>query len=364
MVATMTSTIVAVRFNKIGKLYHFDVGKFPELEPGHFVIVETARGRQLGQIVGFVSPENAHSKHIKHVKAPATARDLMMNKLWEAKNIEALITCREMAAKLGTFDGVKFIQADYNYDGSMLAINYTSEETMINTTKLRQRLEGKYHTRIELRRVGTRDAAKVLGEYGACGGPRCCSTFLSEFSPISIKMAKAQGISLNPSEITGMCGRLRCCLIYEYEQYVEANKTLPRAGKWIGTPYGEGKVIDVNSLRGTVTVIVNDTRQEIGRDDIVPLEELRALQKKAAQSCSKEGAGGVCECGARVRSEGDKQDEQPQAEQQHRSGSKQKSSGKSRRRGGKRSSRRRSRSRQSGSKGSQDRKPKNQGQKK
>ncbi len=347
MDATMTSTIVAVRFNKIGKLYHFDVERFAELETGHFVIVETARGRQLGQIVGFVSPENAHSKHIKHVKAPATARDLMMNKLWEAKNIEALITCRELAAKLDTFEGVKFIQADYNYDGSMLAISYTSEETMINTTKLRQRLEDKYHTRIELRRIGTRDAAKVLGEYGACGGPRCCSTFLSEFSPISIKMAKAQGISLNPSEITGMCGRLRCCLIYEYEQYVEANKTLPRVGKWIGTSYGEGKVIDVNSLRGTVTVIVNDTRQEIGRDDIVPLEELRALQKKAAQACSKEGAGGVCECGARVRSGGAKEEEKTPPEQTE---PKQKTSSKSRRRGGRRSSRRRSHPRQSDSK--------------
>jgi hypothetical protein len=146
-----------------------------------------------------------------------------------------------------------------------------------------------------MRRIGARDAARLLGEYGACSGLRCCATHLTDFSPVSIKMAKAQGISLNPSEITGMCGRLRCCLVYEYEQYVEALKTLPRVGKWIGTPFGEGKVIESNPLKGVVTVYVEDTRHEVKQEDIQPVEELRAFAAKAAQPCHREGTDGPCQ---------------------------------------------------------------------
>lgn len=298
----VTSLIVGVRFHKIGKLYHFDASAYPELQPGDFVIVETTRGRQIGQIVGIIPPEKAEIASVKPIKAPATARDLMLKKLWEAKEVEALIVCREAAAEAGDLEGVKFVKASYSYDGSMLTFLFTSEEENVNTSKLKRKLDQKFHTRLELRRVGARDAAKLLGEYGACGGPRCCSTHLTEFSPISIKMAKAQGISLNPSEITGMCGRLRCCLIYEYEQYVEATRQLPRMNKWIGTPHGEGKVIEVNALKDSVTVLVEDTRYVVHRSELEHVEELRALQSKAAQGCSREGQGGPCECGGRIRS--------------------------------------------------------------
>jgi cell fate regulator YaaT (PSP1 superfamily) len=299
---TIASHIVGVRFHKIGKLYHFDASEYPELEPGDFVIVETTRGRQIGQIVGIVEPEKIEMASVKPIKAPATARDLMMKKLWEAKEVEALIICREAAADAGDLMDAKFVKASYSYDGSMLTFLFTSEEENLNTNRLKRKLDQKFHTRLELRRIGARDAAKLLGEYGACGSPRCCSTHLTEFSPISIKMAKAQGISLNPSEITGMCGRLRCCLVYEYEQYVEATRQLPRVNKWIGTPHGEGKVIEVHALKDSVTVLVEDTRYVIHRDELEHVEELRALQGKAAQGCSREGQGGPCECGARVRS--------------------------------------------------------------
>ena len=301
---TTAPIIIGVRFQKVGKLYHFDASEYPELEPGDYVIVETTRGRQIGQIMGMVSPDQAGLSGVKPIKAPATARDLMMRRLWEAKEVEALVVCREAAAELGEFAGVKFIKASYSYDGAVAAFLFTAEdeEANINTTRLRKKLEQKLHTRVDMRRIGARDSAKLLGEYGACGAPRCCSTHLTEFSPISIKMAKAQGISLNPSEITGMCGRLRCCLIYEYEQYVEATKHLPKMNKTIGTPFGEGRVIDINALADSVTVLVEDTRHEIKREDIQPLEELRALQDKAGRGCSKEGHGGPCECGARVRS--------------------------------------------------------------
>ena len=294
--------VIGVRFQPVGKLYHFDASAHPELKPGDFVIVETNRGRQIGQIMGMVPPEKADLSNLKPIKAPASARDLMMKKLWQAKEVAALIDCREAAAEAGGLEGVKWLQAQYSYDGSLLTITFTSEEEEVNTNKLRKKLEQRIHTRLELRRIGARDSAKMLGEYGACGSPRCCSTHLTEFSPISIKMAKAQGISLNPSEITGMCGRLRCCLIYEYEQYVEALKALPKLNKWVNTPHGEGKVIEVNALDQSITVLVEDTRHKVSRDELQPLDELRALQAKASQGCSREGQGGVCECGGRVRS--------------------------------------------------------------
>jgi hypothetical protein len=160
-------------------------------------------------------------------------------------------------------------------------------------------LQRSFRAKVELRQIGPRDVAKLLGGMGACGIPRCCSTFLTDFSPISIKMAKAQGISLNPTEITGMCGRLRCCLIYEYEQYVEARKQLPKRNKRVGTPHGEGKVIDVHPLRDAVTVLVNDTHYLVSREDLIPLDELQALQAKAEAGCSKAENGG-CDCGARA----------------------------------------------------------------
>src|SRR5690554_4724479 len=139
-----------------------------------------------------------------------------------------------------------------------------------------------------MRRIGARDAAKLLGDYGACGGPRCCSTHLTEFSPISIKMAKEQGISLTPSEITGMCGRLRCCLVYEYEQYVEARKELPKRNKRVVTPEGEGKVVDVYPLKQAVLVELDSgTRQEFLKEDIQPWDELEALRQKAQAPCDK-----------------------------------------------------------------------------
>lgn len=295
MIITSASLVVSVRFHKTGKLYHFDASAHPGLIAGDYVIVDTTRGRQIGQIMGIVPPDKADKAGLKPIKAPATARDLMMKKWWEARELEALIHCRAVVAEIGGLEGVKFVRASYNYDGSSLVMIFTSEEETVNTNRLRKRLEQDLHTRIEMRRIGARDAARLLGEYGACSGLRCCSTHLTDFSPVSIKMAKAQGISLNPSEITGMCGRLRCCLVYEYEQYVEAMKTLPKVGKWIGTPFGEGKVIEVNPLKGVVTVYVEDTRHEVKQEDIQPVEELRAFAAKAAQPCHREGTDGPCE---------------------------------------------------------------------
>ena len=295
---TTTGQIAGVRFYEVGKLYHFSCDHIPDLMVGDFVIVETARGRQMGQVMN-IMPLDAedNGRDYKPILRRATPTDTMSQKLWQAREVEALINCREKAAELGGFENVKFIAAQYNFDGTLLTILFSAEDK-INTNRLRAALQRNYKARIELRQIGPRDVAKLLGGMGACGIPRCCSTHLTDFSPISIKMAKAQGISLNPSEITGMCGRLRCCLIYEYEQYVEARKQLPKRNKRVGTPHGEGRVIDVHPLRDAVSVMVEETRYLVNREDLVPLDEWEALKAKAETPCSR-SEDEPCECGAR-----------------------------------------------------------------
>ncbi len=293
-----TSELVAgVRFQKIGKLYHFDFSAHPQLKQGDYVIVDTRRGRQMGQIMGFTAPDEG--RKTRQILRPATPRDLVLRQQWEAQQDEALETCREAAENLRRMSDVKFVAAQYNYDGSVVTFLFSAEQK-IDTTVLQKRLQRKFEARIEMRQIGPRDVAKLLGGFGACGITRCCSTFLTDFSPISIKMAKAQGISLNPSEITGMCGRLRCCLVFEYEQYVEARRQLPRRNKRVGTPHGEARVLDQLPLRDAVLVEVGEgARKIVEREDIIPLEEFRKLAEKAQSPCDKHGDGS-CECGMPV----------------------------------------------------------------
>lgn len=290
--------VVGIQFQELGKTYHFKVDPGVDVEIEDFVVVETKKGRQLGQIVRFVPDEEAKRRRgMRPIERKATPRDLVMQQIWQGKELDALITCRERAHQLGVKD-VKFVKAQYSYDGSWLTVLYTTEDKNVDLGKLRATLSRTLRARVEMQLIGPRDVAKILGGYGACGGPRCCSTFLTEFSPVSIRMAKAQGISLSPSEITGMCGRLRCCLVYEYEQYVEAKKRLPRVNQRIGTPHGEGYVKDVRVLRDSVVVLVGDELIEVFRDELEPLEELEALKKKSQAGCSRHEGGG-CDCGAR-----------------------------------------------------------------
>lgn len=286
--------VAGVRFQKIGKLYHFDYSGYPDLKQGDYVIVDTRRGRQMGQVMGFTEPD-AHRDR-RRILRPATPRDLVLRQHWESQQDEALEVCREAADSLRRLSEVKFVAAQYNYDGSAITFLFSAEQK-IDTAVLQKRLQRKFAARVDMRQIGPRDVAKLLGGFGACGITRCCSTFLTDFSPISIKMAKAQGISLNPSEITGMCGRLRCCLVFEYEQYVEARKQLPRRNKRVGTPHGEGRVLDQLPLKDAVLVDVDDAgRKVVEREDIIPLEEFRKLAEKAGAPCEKHGDGS-CECG-------------------------------------------------------------------
>jgi cell fate regulator YaaT (PSP1 superfamily) len=175
----------------------------------------------------------------------------------------------------------------------------TESEDKAELKSLRHDMQKQFQpAQVEMRQIGPRDVAKMLGGMGACGlETRCCSKFLTEFSPISIKMAKEQGISLTPQEITGMCGRLRCCLVYEYEQYAAARKELPKRNKRVVTPQGEGKVVDVSPLNLTVRVELADLGvREFHRDEIQPWDELEALRRKSLEPCDKHD-GGECDCG-------------------------------------------------------------------
>ncbi len=286
--------VAGVRFQKVGKLYHFDFTEHPGLKQGDYVIVDTRRGRQMGQVMGFTMPDP--NRDVRKILRPATPRDMVLRQHWEAQQDEALEICQEAAAGLRRMTEAKFVAAQYNYDGSVVTFLFSAEQK-IDSTVLQKRLQRQFEARVQMRQIGPRDVARLLGGFGACGIERCCSTFLTDFSPISIKMAKAQGISLNPSEITGMCGRLRCCLVYEYEQYVEARKQLPRRNKRIGTPHGEGRVIDQLPLLDAVRVDYGEgVRKTILRADIIPLEEFRKLAEKAQSPCDRHGDGS-CECG-------------------------------------------------------------------
>ncbi len=291
--AALAERVAGVRFTKVGKLYHFDLGGH-QVSAGDYVIAETARGRQMGQVMGFTERDPA--TEYRTILRLATPRDLALRQEWEAKQPEALRICQERADAIGGFDAVKFVGALYNYEGTTLTFLYSTEEK-VDISRLQREVGRLFAAKVDFRQIGPRDVAKLLGGFGACGIERCCSTFLTDFSPVSIKMAKAQGISLNPSEITGMCGRLRCCLVYEYEQYVEARKHLPKRNKRVGTPFGEGRVVDVFPLKDMVSVFIEEQGVKIvAREDLVPLDELKALAKKASEPCDKHGDGD-CDCG-------------------------------------------------------------------
>ncbi len=291
--------ILGIRFQTVGKLYHFDASHLPDLIPGDFAIVETSRGVQLGQVILVVKdPQRPPDGAWKPVQRKATPRDLVLRQAWQQREAEALASCREKAKELN-FLNVKFFAAEYSFDGSRLSFLYGLEEgDKVDLTSLKRVLQRAYHqSQVEMHQIGPRDVAKLLGGMGACGlAQRCCSTFLTDFSPISIKMAKEQGISLTPTEITGMCGRLRCCLVYEYEQYVEARKTLPKRNKRVMTPAGEGKVVDVFPLQQAVLVLLeNGVTHTFPNSDLQPWDELQALQQKAQLPCPRHPEGG-CNC--------------------------------------------------------------------
>jgi len=250
-------------------VYSFDIGECKDVRVGDIVLVETSRGQQLGEVVLLRPLRPGEEKRaLSPVIRRATGRDLALRAEWQEKAEEVLRTAQRVAAELRL--SLKLVSAEYSFDGRQLTLLYVAEEGERKQPleRLTQRLQRIYPAQVELRRTGPRDYAKLLGGYGACGEECCCARFLSDFSPVSIKMAKLQGVSLNPSEITGVCGRLRCCLAYENEQYEEACNLLPRRKERVMTPYGEGKVIDLLPMQGIVVVMVEDRRVELPVEQI------------------------------------------------------------------------------------------------
>jgi cell fate regulator YaaT (PSP1 superfamily) len=272
------SAIIGVRFQRLGKIYHFDAGVHSEtIHPGDYVVVTTARGKQIGRVACLVPATQKAEGERRTIDRPASAQDLLIQQTWKEREEETLAVVREHA-KLLNFQGVKFSAAEFGFDGSHLAILFSTEtDEKLDLKPLRSELGKRFpRQQIEFRQIGPRDVARLLCGLGACGiEQRCCAQFLGEFNPISIKMAKAQGISLNPGEITGICGRLRCCLMYEYDQYAEARSHLPKRGKRVQTPRGIGRVAEVFPLRDGVLVDFGDEvgTVEFNREDVHPADD-------------------------------------------------------------------------------------------
>ncbi|MEE0391758.1 MAG: stage 0 sporulation family protein [Lachnospiraceae bacterium] len=254
--------IVGVRFRKAGKIYYFDpVGM--EIETGTHVIVETARGIEFGTVM--IPPremeEDGVVQPLKPVIRIATEADEITEQKNKEKEKEAFQICLEKIAKHKL--EMKLVEAEYTFDNNKLLFYFTADGR-IDFRELVKDLASVFRTRIELRQIGVRDETKILGGIGICGRPLCCSTHLSEFIPVSIKMAKEQNLSLNPTKISGVCGRLMCCLKNEEETYEYLNSRLPNVGDHVTTVEGlKGEVQSVSVLRQLVKVIVevNDEKE-------------------------------------------------------------------------------------------------------
>ncbi len=274
--------VVGVRFKKAGKVYSFAPSGF-ELEAGDDVVVETARGMEVGQVARTVVkvPDNMVNKPLKPVVRKATREDLENADRLEAREDEALLECAAVVRRMAL--PMKLISAEYNLEGTHLTI-FFGAEGRIDFRELVRELSHKLKARIEMRQVGPRDEAKLIGGYGRCGRPLCCATFLNEFNPVSIKMAKEQNLPLNPMKISGTCGRLLCCLGYEFEQYRDMKRELPRNGENIQTSMGAAVVVGGNPLKGTVFLEVESgARVEMTMKELAPKKEEKAPEKEKEQ---------------------------------------------------------------------------------
>ena len=244
--------IVGIRFKDIGKVYYFDPdgGKF---EKGDFAIVETVRGIECGEVAisNRTVDEEEIVKPLKRIIRPASPKDIKTYEENREKEKKAAEICRERIEHHGL--DMNLVDVEYTFDGGKILFYFTSDGR-VDFRNLVKDLAGIFRTRIELRQIGVRDKAKMVGGLGICGRPFCCSTFLSDFQPVSIKMAKEQGLSLNPGKISGCCGRLMCCLKYEQDSYDHLLKITPKPGAIVDTPEGRGKVVECSLLTGRVKV--------------------------------------------------------------------------------------------------------------
>ena len=264
--------IIGVRFREAGKIYYFSPGK-RKISRGDQVIVETARGVEMGRVVLGEKevPEEEIVSPLKEVTRIATEEDLKREKRNREKEKEAFVVCEQKIKKHQL--QMKLVGAEYTFDNNKLLFYFTADGR-IDFRELVKDLASVFRTRIELRQIGVRDETKMMGGIGICGRELCCKTFLSDFAPVSIKMAKEQNLSLNPGKISGLCGRLMCCLKNEYETYEYLNSRLPGVGDFVTTPDGvKGQVQSVNVLRQTVKVLTE-------QGDVKEVQEYKVNQLK------------------------------------------------------------------------------------
>ena len=285
------ATIIGVRFKNAGKVYYFDPGEHA-MEKGSQVVVETARGVECGEVVipNKEVAEETIIKPLKPVLRPATQEDIRRSKENAEKEKHAFKLCQEKIAahKLD----MKLVDVEYTFDNSKILFYFTADGR-VDFRELVKDLASVFRTRIELRQIGVRDEAKMLGGLGICGRPFCCSQFLGDFQPVSIKMAKEQGLSLNPTKISGCCGRLMCCLKYEQDTYEELLRSTPKVGAIVTSKEGKGTVLEANLLTGAIKVrldkspdsppvvlkredvkVIRDNRIKVGKEEQAQLEEL------------------------------------------------------------------------------------------
>lgn len=251
--------LVSIKFRDAGRPYDFNALDF-ELKRGDRVIVETERGRALGTVVvpPREIPRAQAPEDVKSVQRVATDEDLALAAVNASREGEAIRFC-QIRIKERKME-MKLVRAEYLFDGSKIVFYFTADGR-IDFRELVKDLAHHFHTRIEMRQIGVRDEAKLTGGIGICGRELCCCTFLTEFAPVSVKMAKEQGLALNPNKISGQCGRLLCCLGYEFETYCSLRKALPKCGRKIGLEGKEAEVISQNILAQTVTVRLEDGQQ-------------------------------------------------------------------------------------------------------
>ena len=267
--------IVGVRFRPVTKIYYFDPHSLSPLEVDTRVIVETSRGLELGMVVRSTQevPKSEIKGKLKRVVRQATPVDLLQAEHYHTSEAAALEKCSELATKLGI--PIKVLKADYSFDGARIVFSFAAEQR-VDFRDLVKELSRAFETRIEMKQVGARDETKILDGYGRCGRRLCCSSWLTEFHSVSIRMAKQQGLPLAPAEISGLCGRLLCCLAYENKQYEEIKKTLPRVNSQVQTAQGTtGVVRGLNVIKETVLIAAE------GQDGYieVPVGELEVISE-------------------------------------------------------------------------------------
>ena len=280
--------VVGIRFRTAGKIYFFDPGKFT-VKKGDHVIVETARGIEFGTAVSDMKEveEDKVIQPLKPVLRIANQKDVEQEAANKEKEKEAYKVCLEKIRKHGL--EMKLIDAEYTFDNNKVLFYFTADGR-IDFRELVKDLAAVFKTRIELRQIGVRDETKIVGGIGICGRPLCCHTHLSDFIPVSIKMAKEQNLSLNPTKISGVCGRLMCCLKHEEETYEELNRRLPGVGDFVTTDDGfKGEVQSVNVLRQLVKVVIeNGDEKEIREYEASKLRFKKRFKKEKVELTKEE----------------------------------------------------------------------------